>query len=1000
MGKKNMRGSLRAALLLAIAAGVPLTAAARQHREPEQDDAGARAQAMDEWYNEHYAGRHAARDDHHKKALFSPKYERFLMQAARRERLRNGRMLPRSGTSKMMIDPSLALPEATAGHWLNIGPTKADHLINYYTLYVTDSGRVNGIVTDPYHPDTIYVAFSGGGLWKSSDGGAFWQAKTETLGSLSVGAVAMDPKDANTLYLGLGDPFDGTGIGLVKSIDGADTWSDPVFLGNSTVISDIKVSPSNSSIVLVATNGGLYRSTNAGASFSQVSITPSDGGVPVIWSITVTGSHSFALSLLAGDDDGEIWHSSDNGATWTRSTGIASGTGRISLDAAPSKRAIVYATAALPSGGNDLSNIYKSSDGGASWTGIAKSGSAYKSYTNPNGESATLDTLLNGQGWYNHMTLVDRSNPNIAYFGGALLMARTTDGGKTFSQATNWLAQFGLPYVHADFHAGHVSSNGTLYVGTDGGIFASTNHGKTFTDTLNEGIASHLIYDVGSSPADPDAVIVGLQDNGTRVRDADTSVFNQQLGGDGFGCAINQADATRMLGSLYYDRILKSVDGGNTFSVATAGIPDADTGNAPFVTVLSPWAGDPSGNTVYTFSNTTVYKTTDFADSWAALGTNGLTQAGLFIRGVAAAPGNANVIGVVANGGRMFLSSDGGNYWAIPSGQLTNNDLSLSSVAFDPTNTSIVYVSSVAPNQSASHLWRSANFGASWTQIDSGASGFPAGIPVNAVQVDPVTPSTLYAATQLGVYRSTDSGSSWSRFGSGLPLVNVTKLYVSSDDSLIRAATYGRSVWELTQDTTNAPPTAQFSASSTGLLAQFTDLSSDTDGTIQSRAWTFGDDSATSTATNPAHAYRSGGTYKVTLAVKDSGGSSGFISHSVVVVAPATSSYSASSNATIHSGVTESTITVTGRSGNAPSNAHVTVNMQYPRRGDLRIDLVGPDGTVYPLKAASATDSRRYLATTYTVDLSAQSLNGDWVLRVTDTTAANDGFLTGWKLAF
>jgi subtilisin-like proprotein convertase family protein len=311
-----------------------------------------------------------------------------------------------------------------------------------------------------------------------------------------------------------------------------------------------------------------------------------------------------------------------------------------------------------------------------------------------------------------------------------------------------------------------------------------------------------------------------------------------------------------------------------------------------------------------------------------------------------------------------------------------------------------VYVSSVAPNQSASHLWRSADFGASWTQIDSGASGFPAGIPVNAVQVDPATPTTLYAATMLGVYRSTDSGSSWSRFGSGMPLVNVTKLYVSSDDSLLRAATYGRSVWELTQDTTNAAPVAAFTSSSTGLLTEFNDDSTDSDGSIASHVWTFGDGSATSTAANPVHNYRSAGTYKATLAVKDNAGSTGFVSHQVTVVAPAVTTYTASPNTVIHSGATESTIAVSGRSGYPPADAHVAVTMSYPRRGDLRIELVGPDSTVYTLKPSSTTDAQRYLSSTYTVDVSAQALNGDWMLRVTDTTAANDGFLTRWSITF
>jgi hypothetical protein len=103
---------------------------------------------------------------------------------------------------------------------------------------------------------------------------------------------------------------------------------------------------------------------------------------------------------------------------------------------------------------------------------------------------------------------------------------------------TNWLAQFGLPYVHADFHTGAYDKNGNLYVGSDGGIFMSADNGVTWTDKYNIGISAHLLYSVGSSEAAPAAIIGGLQDNGTRVRAGSTDTFNQPIGGDGFGANV------------------------------------------------------------------------------------------------------------------------------------------------------------------------------------------------------------------------------------------------------------------------------------------------------------------------------------------------------------------------------------------------------------------------------------------------------------------------------
>ncbi|WP_345779204.1 PKD domain-containing protein, partial [Lysobacter sp. CFH 32150] len=856
--------------------------------EKEKDDPGGRRLAMYEWYTDDYSQRGKKVKKHQKKALWAQKYERFMHDAAKRERQRYRALLPQSGTSATMIDSTQAVSAANDTSWINIGPTKANYATNGSTLNVTDTGRVRAIATDPATPATIYVAFSGGGVWKSTDGGAFWNAKTETLGSLSVGTLEMDPNNASTLYLGLGDPFDGTGIGLVKSTDGADTWSDPVILGDSTEIPDIEIAPGNSNIVLVATNKGLYRSTNAGATFTKVTIATGQAVDPYVWTLASGGGTNFVLSLEANPGaaatDGQIWRSTDSGATWTKATGVtdAAGIGRISLASAPSNRNTMYAMAANT---GDLANIFKSTNGGSSWTGVAKSGTTYKSYTNTNTESSKLNTLLGGQGWYNHAIVVDPANANIAYFGGQLLLAKTSDGGTTFKQVSNWLAQFSLPYVHADFHAAHFASNGTLYIGTDGGIFRSTDNATTFTDTLNEGIASHLVYQVGSSTNNRNAVIVGLQDNGTRVRVSNSSVFNQEIGGDGFGSDVNQSNANQMLGSLYYSRIYKSTNGGLDFSSACSGITECNNSStAPFITRLSRWAGDATGNTLYTFSNTKVYKTTNYAGSWSALSVSGLPTSSFIIRNVGVAPSSSLVVGLVASAGRVYLTTNGGTSWTAATAP-TNNGSSLSSIAFDQTDRNIVYVTSVAPDSTKTHVWRSADFGATWSAIDSSASGFPAGIPVNMIRIDPVTNTTLYAATHLGVYRSTDSGGTWARYGAGMPLVNVTDLYVAADDSLVRAATFGRAVWELVPGA-NAAPVANFTSTTSGLTASFTDTSTDSDGTIASRSWNFGD-STTSTTTNPSHTYASGGTYTVALTVTDNGGATNTVSKTVTVTGPA-----------------------------------------------------------------------------------------------------------------
>ncbi len=791
--------------------------------DADADSATLRRAAMYEWYNDHKPTKPSQ--------YWTRDYMQYVNRVAADERVRWSNLLP---------TPSGVAQLVTGTQWINIGPTKADVEQNgATTLTKTDSGRVRTILRTGTR---LYVATAGGGVWRTDNDGATWTPITESLGSLSVGSLAIDPVNSSVLYLGLGDPFDGTGIGFVKSTNGGDTWSPPVYLGDSSIIPQVLV---QGGVVFAATNKGLYKSVDGGASFTLVSIATGGTEAPYIWSIASTGAQGLALALEAapsattGTTDGQVWTSADNGTTWTRATGMTAsgGIGRITLASAPSNKSVVYAMAALPnsSASADLADIYKSSNGGATWTGL---GVTRKRYTNANTESSTVGTLLNGQGWYNGTIVVSPTDPNDVWFGGALLVAESKDGGSTYTERSNWLAQFGLQYVHADFHASTYTADGHLYLGTDGGVFVSTDGGSTFSDRLNVGLTTHLFYSVGSSPAAPSAVIGGLQDNGTRVRSGTTSTFNQYLGGDGFGSHINQTDATQMLGTLYYDRIYKSTDSGITWSLASSGISESNNSStATFITRINPRE---LTNELYTFSNLKVYKSTNYAGSWSVAGT-AVTTTGV-IRNVGVAWDNANYIGVVGSGGRVWLTSNGGTTWTqVATGKdgtdptsLPGCQLSLSDIRFDPADAThkTIWVASVAPDAGATHLWKTTNGGTSWAKADV-SNGLPPAIPINLTKSDPQAPNVIFAGTHLGVYRSTDGGTTWARFGAGLPFVNIDDLYISPDGSLVRAASFGRGVWELTTAGANHPPVLSTIGSKTvkhGATLAFQLMATDADG--------------------------------------------------------------------------------------------------------------------------------------------------------------------------
>ncbi len=197
----------------------------------------------------------------------------------------------------------------------------------------------------------------------------------------------------------------------------------------------------------------------------------------------------------------------------------------------------------------------------------------------------------------------------------------------------------------------------------------------------------------------------------------------------------------------------------------------------------------------------------------------------------------------------------------------------------------------------------------------------------------------------------------------------------------------------------NVAPTANFSVASSGLTANFTDTSSDSDGIIAARSWNFGD-GTTSTATNPSKTYAAAGTYTASLTVIDNGGLSASKSQAVTVSSGATQTYSNATDVTIADNTTvESSIVVAGRTGNATSATPVVVSIVHTYIGDLKVDLIAPDGSIYVLHNRTGTSTDNINAT-YTVNLSTETLNGTWKLRVNDNATQDSGYINSWSITF
>lgn len=717
--------------------------------------------------------------------------------------------------------------------WVNIGPTTADFEQNgSFTGHVRDSGRARTILPDPQHSDRVYFLTSGGGLWRTdnwSSANTTWQPLTDDLPTTGGGSVAFGA-NSNTLYLGLGDPYDQILVGgaMVKSKNGGGSWSSIIELGNAVSVRDVKVDTStNKDIVLVATDNGLFRSADEGASYSSVA---TFAGMSV-WSIARTSAGWLAsaqpcpaafVGLQCGNAT-TLYRSTDRGATWapiSNAGNVFSLNGRTTLAIAAPGEAVVYAYSS-DQGDLQMRDVYRSADGGQTW--VANHVNSTKIPTNPVPGNMPNMNICHGQCWYNQSIVVDPSDAsrNTVWIGGDLGTARTADGGATWTIKTWWLYSQvpSLPYAHADNHAAAFKTTGTptLILGNDGGMNVSTDNGATFSSDKNNGLVSHLYYTVAGVSKFPNLVIGGMQDNGTRLRTDNGTTHSQVIGGDGMGAAYSQDNTNTVLGSAQGSSMRTNLsntppDRFQNWAAATSGL--ADVGFGFFTCIVpAPPSLDATGRVFFHFSNARVWKSFNGGLTWTLIGSAvgvpspGLPSARRFRSSpynLSVSPTDLNRIAVGAAGGFLDITTNGGASW-------TDINLIASVPGYQGFVTNVswqdnqnLWITSVAQASGAARVIKAsiANPGDPWSTAKFAVkqTGLP-DLPITRVYFDPRDPGrgTILAATHVGIYRTTDGGASWAPFGNGLPTVRVNDIYMPPDGGFTRLATYGRGIWELSQ---------------------------------------------------------------------------------------------------------------------------------------------------------------------------------------------------------
>ena len=746
-------------------------------------------------------------------------------------------------TMKTMTVSALALSIAAFGLAAHAAPAAKAAAAPAPTQPVIDSGVVSGLgarnigsaemsgriaAIDAVWRDgklTIFVGSASGGVWKSNDGGTTFTPMFDKQPVMSIGAVTIDKKNPDTIWVGTGEPWTrnsvSVGDGVYKSSDGGQTWAN-MGLPNSERISKIIVDPTNSDTVYVCVPGklwsdsadrGLYKTVDGGKSWTMIlkgsnlstgcSTLAMDPKYPNVllagmwdfrrtgWNFRSGGSGPDAPSGSA------MLRSSDGGKTWTKmdaasNAGLPKGPwGRLAIAYAPSNDNIVYALIE-----NQRSALFRSDDGGLTWQERDRSQS------------------MVWRPFYFAALIVDPTNPDRLFKPDLSLIA-SDDGGKSFSSASGG--------SHGDHHAVWIDPNNPQHVitGDDGGLWYSTDGGGTWRKALNLPVSQ--FYHVSVDGKNPYQVYGGLQDNSDWVGDSQypggitNSRWENLLGGDGFWAYADPSDPN----FAYAES-----QGGHIARIDRRTLEQRDIQpKAGYKEKLrfnwnTPIALSPNETGTLYIGSQFLFRSRDHGQSWDRISPdlttndperqkqelsggitvdNSAAETNTTIYSISESPKAAGEIWVGTDDGNVQMTRDGGSHWAnltanlpkdLPKGEwvswveASRHDPAVAYAAFDRHT-----FGDMTP-----YLYRTADYGKTWTRIVSPAQGVRG--YVHVIREDRLNPNLLFMGTEFGLWISLDGGQKWAQFkGGDMPDVAVRDLVEQPQKDDLVLATHGRGIW-------------------------------------------------------------------------------------------------------------------------------------------------------------------------------------------------------------
>ena len=688
-------------------------------------------------------------------------------------------------------------------NWRSIGPYRG--------------GRASSVTGVSNSDNTYYFGATGGGIWKTTDSGQNWRNISDGFFGGSIGAISASESDPNILYVGTGEKTVRGNVspgygGFWKSDDAGETWKKMNLDIDQVQVGRIAIHPKNPDIVYIAIIGdlfkdsnkrGVYKSTDGGKSWRQVLFSNERSGAvdisidknnPRIIFASTWNIRRTPYSLESGGEGSGLWKSTDGGETWTNisdNEGLPSGIWGISgVSVSPVNSKKVFALIENKEGG-----LFRSDDGGSSW------------------EKVNEDRNLRQRAWYYTRVYADTQNENRVYVMNVSFW-RSEDGGKSFDR-------YRTP--HGDHHDLWIDpeNNKRLIVADDGGAQVSSDDANNWSTYMNQPTAQY--YRVATDNSFPYNILVAQQDNSTqrvphRVNSGGISErdWERSAGGESAHLAAKPDNPDIVYGGSYGGYLTRL---------------DHSTGEVRSVNV---WPNNPMGhgaedmkyrfqwnfpiffsphdpNKLYTTSNR-FHVTYNEGEKWEVfspdltrnekekLGPSGgpITKDNTAVEYYATifaaceSPYEKDLLWAASDDGLIHLSRDGGKNWEDVTPDNSPKYLMWNSVEPDPFVKGGLYAAGTLykTGDFQPYMYKTKDYGKTWEKI---TNGIPNNHFTRVLRADPNKEKLLYAGTESGMYISFDDGISWNSFQLNLPLVPITDLTIKNNNLI--AATQGRSLW-------------------------------------------------------------------------------------------------------------------------------------------------------------------------------------------------------------